>query len=615
MERCGRRRALASLVKSFDRLPAEIQQRLLANVHWLDQPLHQVAGLNRARRGHETQDAAHDTAQVLDIITQAGAASLAYLPAELLIRSREASHTHAAAVLLVLAATIRSSAGGGQSANARDATLISQALAMAVRRFDQHGQADVLRAVLHLLPHMDPAIASVLDNPRHAAAKALARLLRDAHVHPAQLGGLLRLLPIGPVGSAAASALRRAIVAGRWAELLDAAWLLELPIIQPPFAELVSHASLLPPVEVIATLDAAAATHAVRWIDRSGLTPADCCRHLAALADAPQAEARLAAVRALIQRVAGAADDTTAHDALASFTHDAHPAIARLALRCLIACRWPGLDSVGMRLLQSPHADVRRMIADYLAPTAFDRYWDNFPRLDPQQRISGGAALLKMDRRFHQRLHERLLSDDRPTVLRALAVVAQLDQFAALQQALLRLSRSTDAYIASAAIKALGSAGSAAVGLDTFAALENALAHRDPRVRANAVEAVEQLQAPQQAVKAAALVADPHQRPRANAIGCLMQLDRSRAAVALGRMLADTRAAHRISALWLTEQRAVLPCAAQVAEASISDPDPRVRQRAAAAVRRLMAVMHGRDAPSSQPHPRGGPAHVLAAAG
>ncbi len=554
---------------------------------------------------------------MLHIVEQAGSAALAYLPAELLVRGREAIHAHAADVLHALAAPVGPRAGDAAAASAaRDGALLGQALTVAVRRYDQHRQGGVLRAVLHRLPHLEPAIASTLDNPRHPAAKAMAQLLRDpAQPSPAP-GGLLGLLPIGPVASAAAAALRRAIDAGRWAELLDAAWLLELPIIQPPFAELVSHASLLPPLEVIATLDAAAATHAVRWIDRSGLAAADCCRHLAGLAAAPQPEVRLAAARTLIQRAAGAAADTPAHAALASFTHDAHPAIARLALRCLIACRWPGLDAVGMKLLQSPHADVRRLIADHLAPTAFERYWTSFPALDPRQRRSSGAALMKIDRHFHQRLHERLLGDDRATVLRALAVVAQLGQSAALQRALLRLSRSADAYIASAAIRALGGAGSAAVGLDTFAALEGALAHRDPRVRANAVEAVEQLRAPQQTVKAAALVADVHQRPRANAIGCLMQLDRSRAAVALGRMLTDTRAAHRISALWLAEHRAVLPCVAQVAELSISDPDPRVRQRAAATVRRLMAVMRGRDVPSSPSSPTsGGPADVLAAAG
>ena len=144
-----------------------------------------------------------------------------------------------------------------------------------------------------------------------------------------------------------------------------------------------------------------------------------------------------------------------------------------------------------------------------------------------------------------------------------------------------------DSLIASAAVRALGSAS----GDEVRHTLEAALKHEDSRVRANAVEALQQHKSTAHVLELVDMAERDESRPRANAIGALIQMRTGDALGSLSRMLDDTRANQRISALWLVEHMGIIDVARQVAEMSISDGNEKVRDRAERAVRQLIQVM------------------------
>ena len=71
------------------------------------------------------------------------------------------------------------------------------------------------------------------------------------------------------------------------------------------------------------------------------------------------------------------------HVVIASMCQDADESIARMALRELIRRRWSGLAALMMRLVTSPHPEVRKIAERHLVPVGFDRFWEHFERMDP----------------------------------------------------------------------------------------------------------------------------------------------------------------------------------------------------------------------------------------
>lgn len=188
----------------------------------------------------------------------------------------------------------------------------------------------------------------------------------------------------------------------------------------------------------------------------------------------------------------------------------------------------------------------------------------------------------------------------------------------------------TSGRVAATAAAALGDVDDAV----SRGVLRRALAHPDPRVRANAVEAIGvQRMAVEDATTGRdrdygsliELKADPHHRVRANAIRALLQLPPAcpkerRAAKradgvlegkpriyepvavdALSAMLCDERAGHRLAGVWLagrvlaSGQQRLGPSwsglNARLAEIGAHDTDPRVRERARGVCDRMSAVI------------------------
>ncbi len=207
--------------------------------------------------------------------------------------------------------------------------------------------------------------------------------------------------------------------------------------------------------------------------------------------------------------------------------------------------------------------------------------------MDERRRLTAGRALLKIDSTFMKSLGEKLESEERRTRLRALNMIAALHQGAAFEPRLRELAEQPDEVVASAAVRALGSARTKAA----MQSLEKAMTHEDNRVRANAVEAISQARSTRHVQQLVRMADEETNRPRTNAIGALMEMKAGEAMSALMRMLGDERPDHRISALWLVEHVGVLEAARAVADMATSDADPKVRRRAEQVATEILELM------------------------
>ncbi len=559
------------LVLHFHRLPRALQQEVVAHVPALYRPLREAAGRTRGE----------GPANVVEIVHRAADAHLTYLVADQLRHNDEPLRRRASACLLELAYRAATSDDPDvlPSFDATAAGYIASALDEAVRAYARHKQEPVLLAAMAMLPRPVPGLATLLERDRrHPAVRAAAKLIERAEHWPA-VRAAVALIHLDPLRPACCTGLRRAAAAGQAGSALAHHHLLCIGAVAHAVARIDRPQSLLPRPEQLPHLPPHEARGLGAWLSSLGFEPGERIAQLAGLATLPDAAARLFALRRLMQLAddAGAASVAAAHDAIADACDDAALPTARLALRYLIARRYAGLSRLLARLLNSPHPTLRRIAADQLAPLGFARLWELWPKLEASRRLAAAQALIKIDPNFHRQLAEKLRVDDRRARLRALSMIHGLNQGPFFEAALVELAASDDEVVASAAVRALGSAeGPAAVE-----SLEAALEHPDARVRANAVEALSQVRSTRHVQKLVHMAqADDAGRPRANAIDALMQMRTSDAIQGLARMLADPRATHRASALWLVQHAQMLTLARYVAEMSLNDPDADIRGRA-----------------------------------
>lgn len=601
--------ATAALVRCFDRLPADVQDTIIRHANDLYRPLREVAAENNPTA----------TVNALRIIRRSGSTRLAYLVAEQLRHGPEMVRNQAAACLLEMARHVAArDKQDGPAVDPVSAGYLQAAVEEAVTHYRSHAQPLTLIALAVLAPRPMPQTLAALEDATHEAVEPLRQALERAE-DPDIRRSLLTWAAVPKLTESVVAGIARAIETGRVADVLLNWHLMLSQAVRRTVAHLprVDHPCLYE--EGWAGWPAEAARGLPEWITALPLKPADQLEALSRLARHADRQVRLGALLRLIDRAEHAAGhailtdrtaatfatgrrgSATATDgavctALEPFCFDSDPAIARIALRQLAQRRWSGLPRLLLQLVNVPHQEIRQLAGDYLAPLGFDRYWENWQRLDPTQRIAAGRALIKLDPCFHRHLSKRL-TGPRDQCIRALTMIQELNQGSFFEEALIALSQDADPYIAASAVAALGTVQSEAAA----AAREAALSHRDSRVRANAVEAMQQAEAARHVDQLAAMALEEDNRPRANAIAHLLQLRSGHALTALRVMLEDERPAHRLSALWLVEAAGLIEVARHVAELSISDPDPEVRQRAAHIIEQLMRAMRGDMTPGRFP--------------
>ncbi|MFG0273487.1 MAG: hypothetical protein ACF8QF_00340 [Phycisphaerales bacterium] len=255
--------------------------------------------------------------------------------------------------------------------------------------------------------------------------------------------------------------------------------------------------------------------------------------------------------------------------ALLDFAFDADLAVARSATLALLERTDEPARAAVRSLRRSPHHAVRR-----LATPSPARRWERL--LEIRRRLAESPDLALAD------LRGRIARAPAPACIEAIHLARRLRVLHRLEPDLLNAGASDDGRVAATAVQALGALWTA----PARAGVAAALAHRDPRVRANALEAIARRD-PVAAAVARALH-DDHARSRANAIRARLTGRGDDAAFDhLESMLCDDRPEHRRSALWVVERLVVRRVAARVNSLATREPDPIVRRRAARCAARL----------------------------
>lgn len=596
---------LLGLVMHFHLFSPDIQHIIASHARDMFRPLRQAAATTHG----------HGPLNAIQIIHRSLNARLAYLASDQLRTGSSEAQCAAGACLLHLARHAASDPRPGVMPQIEPMGVhyLQLAIDEAVDAYRRHEQRSALVATAWLLLRGSPAVRQALADPRHVASAAMAELV-DEGDQPAIVRHLILFMRIPLLADAAITGLGRAADRGQLGPMLGQYHLLAFPgvraalgRIEQPSALCLNEAQarLLPPHE---------SRGLGPWIAVLPLERSEKIQRLARLRKMPDPPTRLLALRRLVEISSRDGDAATpaphqaqsqsqnqdqdqedspgegSLEAIALFCDDPDPQFARIALHHLIRRRYTGLPRLLMRLINSHHPSLRRHASQHLGPIGFKRLWEAWPRLDEHRQLAAGRALLKIDSNFQQALREKLHQSERTVLLRALNMTAVLQQGAAFEPTLRKLAEGPDEVIASAAVKALGSAGSD----EAIQSLEKAMRHADTRVRANAVEALGQVRTTRDldrhVERLTHMAEDEANRPRANAIGTMLGMKAGDALGALTRMLEDERPEHRISALWLVERMGVLEAARTVTELSATDPDPNVRRRAEKIAREMLEL-------------------------
>jgi HEAT repeat protein len=124
--------------------------------------------------------------------------------------------------------------------------------------------------------------------------------------------------------------------------------------------------------------------------------------------------------------------------------------------------------------------------------------------------------------------------------------------------------------------------------------IERLLQDNDPRVRANAVEVLEDRADPEFIPALAQRALGAGGRERANAIKAMHRMKVGTAGSQLFQMLRDTRAEHRISAMWAMKQIGWWQLLNEVGRLARADDNPRVRRYALGVLKTVSEMLKER---------------------
>lgn len=552
---------MLAIVRQFDRLERDLQVVVTEHTQELDTALRAAA----------VDPIAETRLNAIDIIVRSGGYRLAYLVAAQLHESDARLTRQAAASLLEMAESVAHDRRAGVAA-VRRIQWVAGAITEACSCYHQHKRHDVLLAAATLAPRRFDRLTSYLVNRRMAAHTGATEMIRRAD-RPVVNRAMLSYASIPELEPVVVESLRQPAVARHLSDLMSLSHLLAAPAIGAMLRKITRADHLVPPSAMLRTLRPATLRQAVRWIANLYVPAPTKAAALGEVAATDDPLARLSALRAMV-----AIHDESTSVAIAALCHDADAVIARIALRELVRRKWTGLTALLMRLVTSPHPDVRRIAERHLIPVGFERFWDHWERMDPAHRIEAGRALLKVDPVFNRQLADKMASRNSDDRLKSVMIVRALRLETYFEPQMLRMSDDPDARVASAAVRGVGGLGSTGRATRT---LRKAMEHSDDRVRANAVEAAEQ----SGAVEACGdllerLAHESGNRSRANAIKAMLERPVGEALPALNSMLVHTDPRHRISALWVVQQLAVADVARRVATLARADTDTRVKRRA-----------------------------------
>lgn len=505
----------------------------------------------------------------IEVIRRGKAARLAYLLADALrYRCRQTRELAATALHQMTAHLLDRLEAGPPPAEVVElnisASCLGEALGAAVRCWEAHLQPKVLQAAFWLGDRVEPAIIRKLGEQRTKITHALTDLLERTS-DPRLAGFVLRALAIPELRSAAAGAVSRAHDTTFLRAILLESWLLADAEIERGCRWIRDGRWLQDAIETLHSLEPRAVAGAVRLLTSIGGPHDGKVKRLGELAGAGSDEVRRAVLWQLVHDDSEAATELLT--VIAARTGSGVATMATRELRRRRGGKNDGGTAPELVAAVTPQAATLQL---------FDRFWKQFDGLNPQERMTAGAAIRRRIPQIGALLDVKLASADPLDQARALRIVRRLGLAKDMEASIYRLASGPDSVARSLAVNMLVELP----GPTAERLLRRAINDPDERVQANAVETLDQLDVEDRVHCTRPKLDSPNSRVRANAIKALLRVELRQAGEALIDMLEAPSPAHRLSALWVIERLRSPAVIHIIRNMTCNDPDQRVRERA-----------------------------------
>ncbi len=454
---------------------------------------------------------------------------------------------------------------------------LADALRRGVLTWELHHKRQVLEAALWMSDQVAGAIRKKLEEPRTKIGHAISEILQGAS-DPRLAGFALRALAMPTLRSSAVSAIGRATAVALRRAVVARSWLLVDPEIERGCRWIRDSRWLHKSVDELVELGHREAAEAVPLLCATGGPHERKIELLSELLKVGSDELKTAVGWQLVND-----DSEAATDLLGTLADRCSGEMGRIAARELDRRRPPAPRPTHQELPEDGfgHLAARR---------AFERYWEEFDRLEPDERAAVTDAMREIGGAVLIPIREKLASGRAADRSRALRIARALGLTNELEEQVYRLRHDPDPFVRSTAVSALADLP----GPTSRRILRQALGDPDDRVQANAIEALEVLGGEGRLSDTASKLNSRNARVRGNAVKSLLGLELQEAGVALIEMLGDSSRAHRISALWVVERLGLRAVLDRIEEISRNDPDRQVRQRARRVLEQLGPGHHDR---------------------
>ncbi len=554
---------LAPVLGRFDALDESLQTLIVSRARGLFAAVRTAIGSSKVEQ----------RTGAIEVIVRSDTSELAYLLADALRvqcpRTRalaaEGLHRMADQWLLGSGADVLSADAGRTS----HAGFLAQALQAGIMTWEIHHQPKVLEAAVWMAGHLMPAIRLKLDDPKTKIGHMLNEILTVAS-SPRLAGFAVRALAVPVLRAAAARAIGDARDITFIRAVLSHGWLLADDEIRRGCRWIRASRWLHQGMEEFLGFDRREAAAALQLLDAAGGSHEARIERCRELLDAGDHDLRTAVLWRLFADPSEAASDL-----LTTIAGRSSDELARLAMR-EVKRRRP--DSAPPTRAVDLDDDT---VPGSAARKAFDELWQRFDRSSPPDRASLveriGGDLFKL-------LRARLSGSAPADRARAVRVARAVGVVKELQEHIFGLAHDPDSVVRSAAISALADLP----GPTSVRILRAAVDDADPRVQADAIEALDRLDTEERIPVTQPKLESPHNRVRANAVKSLLRVELEQAGEVLLDMLEDHSRAQRLSALWVVRRLELGAVLHRIAEMSDSDPDERVKARAARVMHELL---------------------------
>lgn len=561
---------LAELVGRFTSFDLGLQELILARIDGL------YAGARRA-----IADERFDVrASAIELIRRAGHCKLVYLLADALRAGTSDRRTReqAAAALNEVTAdyAARRAQGAADRAEAsaleRDGAYLARALQQAIECWELHFRGEVLVAAVWLGDRLEAALLAKAGSPRSRFAQALIESAYGGY-NPGDgrlAGFAFRALQSPELRTEMAKRLATCRHPDFVRALIDESWLLADPRIADGFQRVRGLAWLETDDAWLSELPPGRARALVRLIGASGM----------------KADEKVAAYTRLLCPGGPALEEAAFWKLVELETEAATDVLHALAERSDGRLSIPARRELKRRgrgdddpATEGPGGESGASAESQ----AFNVLWQSFDHADEQVWEQSAATFGEHSADLLAGLEARLSSSEARDRSKALRMGRALGLGKALAEQIYPLANDVDAVVRSVAAALLADVG----GVTARRILRRCLDDPDPRVQANAIEAIDRLEVPDRDEQIAPKLEAQHHRVRATAVAALLRMKVHRAGEVLLDMLEDPSQAQRIAALWVVERLQLGSLLYRLEHLAQHDPDAGVRRRARRAHRSI----------------------------